>query len=423
MAVWVHGVAMSKAVGKLTKRQIERWVMTGERFQARSDGANLWIRYREEDLYPRWFFRYTLRGKQRFISLGSYRDVSLSMARSEASKLRGRLAAGVDVASERGLQAASRGSVSTQIKARTVGWLADEYFTRYVDGRVKHPNIVRALIENRIKPVLGEVPLEKVMPSHVDELIRSTALSAPTVSTKLLSRLKLIFNLGVKLGYLGSNPASVFDARDAGGVSAPRQRWLTEAELRSLMTAMRIAHGWNLQNTLTVKLLLMLAVRKSELIQARLDEFDLEAGIWHLPAERTKSGSAIDIPLPHQAKELIGQLKELSMGSGWLLPARKMQTRMTPYISADTVNAALAKAIRPKMVGIEPFVLHDLRRTARTHLEAMGVAPHVAERCLNHKVRGLVGVYNRHDYFNERRTALQAWADAIDSFDKSDAGP
>ena len=101
----------------------------------------------------------------------------------------------------------------------------------------------------------------------------------------------------------------------------------------------------------------------------------------------------------------------LAGASAWLLPARRMETRMLPHIDTNTINAALAKCIRPMMEESEAFSRHDFRRTARTHLEALGVAPYVADRCLNHKIKGVEGVYNRHDYFEERRTGLQKWAD------------
>ena len=99
-----------------------------------------------------------------------------------------------------------------------------------------------------------------------------------------------------------------------------------------------------------------------------------------------------------------------------------MQSRMVPYISADTINAALAKCVRPLMAPVDHFTLHDLRRTARTHFEALGVPPHVAERCLNHSIKGLIGVYNRYDYIDERREALQRWADFLDGLERQVAG-
>jgi integrase len=67
------------------------------------------------------------------------------------------------------------------------------------------------------------------------------------------------------------------------------------------------------------------------------------------------------------------------------------------------------------MPGVEPFTLHDFRRTARTQLAALGVAPVVAERCLNHKLKGVAGVYDKHDYFEERREAMTRWAEVVEA--------
>jgi integrase len=214
------------------------------------------------------------------------------------------------------------------------------------------------------------------------------------------------------------NPASAFDPSDAGGKEEARTRWLSRDELAKLFAAMQKAKGWTHENTLTTKLLLMLAVRKSELVAARVEEFDLDDAVWHLPGERTKTGAAIDIPLSRQAVEVLRELVRLGTESKWLLPARKMQTRMIPHIDPNTLNAALRKSVAPLMKGCEPFSPHDFRRTARTHLEALGVQPHVAERCLNHKVKGIEGVYNRHDYFDERKAGLQAWSDLLSELEE-----
>jgi integrase len=63
--------------------------------------------------------------------------------------------------------------------------------------------------------------------------------------------------------------------------------------------------------------------------------------------------------------------------------------------------------------GLPHFTAHDFRQTARTHLAALGVEPHVAERCLNHKLKGVEGVHNRHDCFEQRRRALEAWGQLL----------
>lgn len=73
-----------------------------------------------------------------------------------------------------------------------------------------------------------------------------------------------------------------------------------------------------------------------------------------------------------------------------------------PHIVESTLPVALAK-LRPHLHGIDNFTIHDFRRTARTHLASLGVDPIVAERCLNHRIKGVEGIYNRHQYFDERK--------------------
>ena len=157
-------------------------------------------------------------------------------------------------------------------------------------------------------------------------------------------------------------------------------------------------------------MLLLLAVRKEELIAAQWKEFDLDNAVWNLPEERTKTSAAIDIPLPAAAVETLRELYRLACGSAYVFPARKMQSRMIPHIDLNTLNAAISKHIKPQLKDVPNFTIHDFRRTARTHLAALGVDPHIAERCLNHKLKGVEGIYNRHDYFDERKKALNEWA-------------
>ena len=100
-----------------------------------------------------------------------------------------------------------------------------------------------------------------------------------------------------------------------------------------------------------------------------------------------------------------------------------MQNRMIPHIDLNTLNAALSKHIKPTLAanGVENFTIHDFRRTARTHLAALGVEPHIAERCLNHKIKGVEGIYNRHDYFEQRRIALNLWASFLENLESGNS--
>ncbi|MDP2829632.1 MAG: tyrosine-type recombinase/integrase [Sulfuricellaceae bacterium] len=188
------------------------------------------------------------------------------------------------------------------------------------------------------------------------------------------------------------NPAAAFNLADAGGKEEARKRWLTRDELVQLFEAMRKAKGFTVENALAVKLLLLLAVRKQELTAAKTAEFNLDKAVWHLPAERTKTSAPIDIPLSRPAVECLRKLIELGCSSDYLLPARKRQERMLPHIHENTLNVAMSK-VNPLLGEMENFCIHDFRRTARTHLAALGVSSHVAERCLNHKIEGVEGIY------------------------------
>lgn len=400
-------------MGKLSDIQIRAWVKSGERFEQRADGDGLYLSYRETFAMPKWLFRYRFQGRQRVMSIGSYSSVSLAKAREAAKELAAKVALGHDVAGEK--QERKREAIA-KIEAEKAAWtverLCDEFFERVILPRWKHSNIVRSRIENDIKPSMGKMKAEDVKPRDVDTMLQQIIKrGAPTVANDVLRWTKRIFDFAIKRHVVLYNPASAFDIADAGGKEEARDRWLTREEITQLFATMREMLGrFSVENLYAVRLLLLLAVRKEELVAAPWSEFDLDGAVWHLPEERTKTSAAIDIPLPALAVETLRELHRLACGSAYVFPARKMQHRMIPHIDLNTLNAAMSKHIKPKLKDVPNFTIHDFRRTARTHLAALGVDPFVAERCLNHKVKGVEGIYNRHDYFDERRAALNEWA-------------
>lgn len=398
-------------MGKLSDIQIRNWMKSGEHFDLRGDGEGLYLRYREVDAVPSWRFRYRFAGKQRVMILGSYAVLSLADARRTAKELRARVAMGHDVAGEKQeRKKAAVAKIENEKNALTVGQLADEYFERTIVGHWKHPNIVRSRIERDIKPNIGKLAVQDVKPMHIDAMLQSVVKrGAPTTANDVLRWVRRMFDYAVKRHMVEYNPASAFTLGDAGGKEESRDRWLNRDELVQLFEGMRVTVGFGIENLLAVKLLLLLAVRKQELTAAKVAEFDLDKAVWKLPAERTKTGAAINIPLAAPAVECLRKLIELGCSSDYLLPARKRQERMLPHIHENTLNVALSK-VRPNLGDMERFVIHDFRRTARTHLSALGIVPHIAERCLNHKIEGVAGIYDRHDYIDERREALTKWS-------------
>lgn len=405
-------------MAKLTDIQIKAWIKNDERFEGKSDGDGLYLSFRKDMAVPVWRLRYKFKGLQRWVTLGSYADLSLAEARKQAKELRARVALGYDVAAEKQeRKAEARAKIEAEKNAYTVAELADEYFTKTILGRWKHPNIVRARIEKDIKPSIGKIPVEKVKPMDISDMLEKIVdRGAPTIANDVLRWTKRMFDYAIKRHVIQFNPASAFDLSDAGGKEEARSRALSREELVILFDAMQKTKGFSSMNEMTMKLLLMLAVRKGELITARVDQFDLDKATWRLTSSDTKTKTEIIIPLPTQAVELLRDIIRLSDGV-YLFPARQYQDRRLPYIHENTLNVALSK-VKKNMPDIEPFVIHDFRRTARTHLAALGVESHIAERCLNHKIKGVEGIYNRHDYFDERKVALQKLANFIEACEK-----
>jgi len=401
-------------MGKMTDIGIKGWVKTNERFEQRSDGAGLYLRYRPNDAAPVWLFRYRFAGKARLLVMGSYSSMPLAKARKEAELLGARVKLGHDVAGEkkaRKLEALE--AIEAEKRKLTVAMVADDFCSQMIDGKWKRDHVVRQRIEKDILPVIGKMEVGTVRPADIDAMLRRVRKrDAPAIANDVLRWAKRIFNFAVKRGLCGFNPAAAFDTSDAGGKMKARDRTLSRSELVTLFAAMESTPSFGRENELAVTLLLLTCVRKNELLQAKWSEFDLDAGVWHLPGARSKTDGAISIPLSGWAVECLKEAHTLACGSDFVFPSRKAQNRQLPHVSENALLEALRR-LESNMPGVEHFTVHDLRRTARTQLAELGVAPHVAEKALNHSLGGILRVYDTHDYFVERKAALEQWSDLL----------
>lgn len=282
---------------------------------------------------------------------------------------------------------------------------------------------MRRALDKYLVPKLGRRAADEITPAHCASLLDEVRYEHPAAANDLLRYLKAIFAFGRRRHVIAGSPVSDFTARlDGGGSEAKRTRALSRVEIADLLKAMRETAAFGGQNALAVKLLLALCVRKGELLGAKWEEFDLDGAppqgpAWRLPAERTKTGTALDIPLAPPVVAWLRALQAVAGGSSWLFPARRRDPRAKQeHIGVDTLNVARGRLT----LDMPAFTLHDLRRTARTHLAELGVRSEVAERCLNHVLKGVEGTYNRHDYFHERRDALTKWAAIVVDLERGD---
>jgi integrase len=198
-----------------------------------------------------------------------------------------------------------------------------------------------------------------------------------------------------------ANPAAAINANDVVGKSKARDRLLSDSELA---TVWRAISGVSEPFSSVYKILLFTGARREEIAAARWEDFDEDNATLTVPAARSKVGDAMLIPLPPAAVELIKALPRFS--GSYIFSTSAGQTPITAFSHA---KAQLDRAIATTGATIPPFVLHDFRRCVRSGLGRLGVATVTAELCLGHRQPGIVGVYDRHSYFSEKRDALRKW--------------
>ncbi len=349
--------------------------------------------------------RYTVFGKRRVITLDTpYPNLSLAEARIKAAEIKLQAKQNKDPLEQRKLE---NEKPFKQLRDLANDWLNER------DKRIKTAHIYRRVYEKNIDPIIGQLSPESIRPIDVRTVIQKIANDGrPAIANDALNYLKHIFRHGIKLGELQSNPAEAFKYDDAGGVEKARTRALSAKELKTLFIEMH-KHKDQItrENYLAVALLVCLACRKMELLAAKWAEFNFEQNYWIIPEERTKTGTSIKVPLTDPVIKWLEELKIRSAGSEYVFPSRRRSKR--EYMSHDTLNAAIAKLFKEDKLPIPHFTVHDLRRTARTLLASLKVPPHISERCLNHKLRGVEGVYDHYDYFDERLSALTQLSDII----------
>jgi integrase len=211
-----------------------------------------------------------------------------------------------------------------------------------------------------------------------------------------------MFGFAVERGVIASTPVvGIRASREPA-----RERTLSDGELRLWLATAPGSLHIEPTTRLALRLLILTGARSGEVCGASWNEIDTDASEWVIPAARTKNGREHRIPLNDPAMAIAAEAAALRQGE-WLLPS----SRGEGHVSDDGVLRALQR-----IVGDGP-VVHDLRRTTATGLQKLSVRLEVTEALLNHvsgSRKGVVGVYQRHDWAAEKRAAVDAWAAHIE---------
>jgi integrase len=183
--------------------------------------------------------------------------------------------------------------------------------------------------------------------------------------------------------------------------------------------------------------LLLTAQRRDEVARMEWPEIDLAKRTWNIPRHKVKNDRAHEVHLSAAAIEILESLPRLGDGlvftvtgttavSGFSRAKRRLDAAMVkarrraldlPENDAELRKRLGMPAGKPLPVEIPDWILHDLRRTAATGMARLNIPPHVVDKILNHvsgTIRGVAAVYNRFEYLDERRRALDAWGGYVE---------
>ena len=369
--------------------------------------------------------QYTVAGRRRRVPIGRWGAVTLKAARQAARGILGDVAKGQDVAAVRTTERKRIASEAAADKL-TLSTLLDDWdrlaLAQQRDSYRKEA--VRAI--------------KAAFPGHLDRradaLTRADALATldamakagkATMAGRTLAYARACYTWAIKRGRLPSNP---FLALPIGSGTVSRDRVLTDGEVALIWQAAgEIGHPFGP----LVRLLLLTAQRRDEVGAMRWSELSEDRVTWTIPKERAKNGKAHVVHLAPAARAILAGVPRFVWAEGdgkAQLPPPDLvftvtgKTPVSGYSNAkDSLDARIAKARakaaadvgQPVPPPLPAWRMHDFRRTAVTWMAGHGVAPHVADRLLNHvagTISGVAAVYQRQQFLAEREAALEAWA-------------
>jgi len=358
-------------------------------------------------------FRYDYRvnGRRETLTIGRYgsNGMSLAEARERCMAARKVVAAGGSPAQEK--QREKRRLADAQnFGAAGKRWFKEARMAESTRSMRK------AIFDRDILPVWKNRLLTEITPDDLRALCNKVKdRGAPATAIHVRDVVKQIYGFAILHGEKVANPAdSVGPASIATFV--PKDRSLSPAEIRILFQEM--GHVATLPTIrLGLRLILLTMVRKSELLDATWDEVEFENAVWSIPKQRMKRGKPHNVYLSRQSLDILIALKTCAASSRYVLPSRYDADAPMSRATFNRITTAVVERAKKKGLPLEPFTVHDLRRTGSTLLNELGFNSDWIEKCLAHEEgRSSRGVYNKAEYEPQRRHMLQEWADMVDAW-------
>ena len=289
----------------------------------------------------------------------------------------------------------------------TVRQLVDSYLAKHVRPNLRSANAVERRLGKNMLPVIGGLALRDLHKRDINRVVNSIVdRDCQVEAARVFQDMRALFRWAVARGDLDHNPMEGMRAPHA---PKPRERVLSDEEVRALWEALPEALPRSKAVQRIIKLCLLTAQRVGEVSGMHRDELDLDAGIWTIPAARSKNKRSHAVPLSEAAIALITD----DIDGGYLFPNDNGDGPLPAHAVAKTIRLAHER------FGIEHWTAHDLSRTAVTNMARLGVSPIVLGHVINHisvtKAGVTLSVYSQYDYAKEKREALELWAAHLDA--------
>lgn len=373
-----------------------------------------------------FYLQYTFKGQRRFENIGRYPDLTLAEGRESARKLRQEIAAygrqGIDPRhawSRQARERAKRGSVRDLLNA----YLAH---CRKKDRRPSWLEQTDRLFEKHVFPVLGaDAPAADVEPADVARIIAPLAKAGKERQADIVrSTVHAAFEVGLKSDLdprrqgaarfaLKQNPATPVPRMIEGALT--RDRHLTFEEIRRVWWEIE-ATGCSPVTVALIRLALALGGQRfTELREAEWAEFDLEAKVWTLPRERTKTRKRDHlVPIGGVALGLLRELRLLTGRSRYVFPKATDYRAPMPAASLPQSVRRMLRWMEAQGSPMEPWRPGDIRRTVKTRMAEIGVPKPARDTLQNHALNDVAQRhYDRYEDLPTKRQAIRAWDIAL----------
>jgi hypothetical protein len=395
---------MSRHHHELDDLQLRRWVAAKEPL-SRSDGSGLTFTLSEFGTAT-WVLRYSRGSRRHEVTIGNYPNMGLAEARKRARAYRVRIDGGEDPASDKKTEKA-------RVRhAMTVGQLCDDYIDKRFPSLAKNSvDLYTSLIDGIIRPALGSLDVEQVRPSDIVYMVEHCGRPWSVCDITMVV-VRRVFGHAVSRRQIDANPALRIDLKSVLGDRPPKRprAMLMEKELRILLTDIDELIGR--PNGLMFRISLATYVRTIELVKAEKSLVDLRRGSWHVRGSTTKTRQEFLVPLAPLVVDWFRELIALSGDSIWVCPARRSRSK-SGHVDRGMLGDALNDVFLSNGLAVRRFTPHDTRLTAKGHLRNLGFSREISGITLNHKIKGVEGIYDVREEIPERRAAMQSWADFI----------